>query len=68
MLQICEEASFTYGHIDHLSTLVLLVNAFGGRPGFEQAVRELQDALLRGSGPIIAAGLSRNHAPRYYRP
>lgn len=31
--------------INHLGTPVQLVKAFGGRPGFEKAVHELQDAL-----------------------
>jgi type I restriction enzyme R subunit len=33
--------------LDRLGTLVELVNAFGGRPGFEQAVHDLQAELYR---------------------
>lgn len=35
--------------IDHLGTPVQLVREFGGRAGFEQAVRELQSALYGGA-------------------
>ena len=33
--------------LDRIGTLVELVNAFGGKPGFEQAVHDLQHELYR---------------------
>jgi len=33
--------------LDRIGTLVELVNAFGGKPGFEQAVHDLQNELYR---------------------
>ena len=33
--------------LDNLGTLVELVRAFGGKPGFERAVHDLQSALYR---------------------
>ena len=33
--------------LDQLGTLVELVNAFGGKPAFEQAVHDLQNELYR---------------------